>query len=265
MRILLFGILLLHACTSHLNSIDEESHYLKSNEVQIATPQVNFDTQFFKDSLQIRMDLNLEGVEIFYQDNSGKTHLYKQPITIYQSQILKIQAKKKGLIDSDIETIQLVKQSNKIKGAKINLQPLAHDNYPGNGPKTLIDFKKGDIDFKKNNAWLGFDSKSIMIDIELAEAESIETIYISLLQDHNSWIFLPENIQIYLDNTLKLEKTLSKPAAMQKATNRIIKLSINDSKTKKIGLHFQSLNTIPNWHPGVGNQPWLFIDEILIE
>ena len=52
----------------------------------------------------------------------------------------------------------------------------------------------------RSGGWLGYDSDTVTITVDLKKKETINTVLISLLQDENAWIFLPEQILVYYYN-----------------------------------------------------------------
>ena len=85
-----------------------------------------------------------------------------------------------------------------------------------------------------------------------------------------SWIFAPKKLLVYgsKDGTeYDLLQTLTFPPTLEGAANSLEFLEATFPKTslrfvKVVLEHFEG---IPEWHPGKGTLPWLFVDEILIE
>ena len=57
------------------------------------------------------------------------------------------------------------------------------------------------------------------------------------------------------------------PPTPEGATNALTFITTTCSQTSVhyVKVVIQHLEAIPQWHPGKGTPPWLFIDEILIE
>lgn len=144
-----------------------------------------------------------------------------------------------------------------------------NDSYAGSKPNLLHDNIGGQANYR-SGSWVGFDNDTVTVDIELQKKETISNILISLLQDENSWIFLPEQIQVFYFNETKQSflpvatQTFNHdtPGPKQPVIHEIKSSPV--IHTNKLKLVFLTLKKIPAWHGGKGNHGWLFLDEIKV-
>ena len=89
------------------------------------------------------------------------------------------------------------------------------------------------------------------------------------LQNARSWIWMPTHIEFeYSLDGVEFSKiadikTDVAPEDME-PTIRDYKTPIKPVMARYIRVHAYSLGKIPSWHPGAGGDPWIFVDEILI-
>ena len=191
---------------------------------------------------------------------------YQQELVVMESCLVKVKSIKKGFIDSETVEIQLLEVDNLTSNAQITITPEPSEAYPGAGVLTISDLKKGSLNFKDGNRWIGFQSKQVVVDYLFEEEVSLSKIYVSLLSDPNAWIFKPVSIQVYLDDVKQPGLLLGLTKETDGASLYIAPLNIKSKKScQKISLVIESMEAIPTWHQGAGTTPWLFIDEIILE
>ena len=144
-----------------------------------------------------------------------------------------------------------------------------NESYANSKPNLLHDNIGGQVNYR-SGSWVGFDNDTVTVDVELKKKEPVNKVLISLLQDENSWIFLPEHILVhYFDDKQKAFVPLGKETFQfdeqgPKQVNIREIIPKKSVKAKKIKLVLFPLKKIPDWHGGKGNHGWLFIDEIKV-
>jgi len=143
---------------------------------------------------------------------------------------------------------------------KLITQPNSHYN---NGTITLVDGIRGTLPWK-GNEWVGFDTSTIIIELDLLKKQKMKGLEISLLKDEGSWIHLPYKIEITNEKGKTFStKTISDELAKKSFKDELVFIPITKkSKTLKITIHAKT--QIEQGFAGAGNQPWTFIDEIRI-
>lgn len=243
---------------------------LSQTTFQLAPPMLKYKSAFFTSITSFEVIFNQPGAEVRYTLNGNEPTandlLYSTPIAIKKRIQLKVKAFGNNFLPSETVSATFVKDGKAIRQIQYS-KP--NESYYKSKPDILNDNIGGIINYR-SGTWLGYDNDTVTIDIDLEKKETINTVLINLLQDENSWIFLPEQILVYYYNdkqntflkTANEEFTHSTPGPKQcnlrdiKPTQKI--------KTDKLKLVLLPLKKIPDWHTGKGNHGWLFIDEIKV-
>ena len=147
---------------------------------------------------------------------------------------------------------------------------LPHDSYKGSGAATLIDNKGGDTGFS-GHTWLGFQRDTVDLVLHLKKKTKVKSVLVNLLRSYGSWIFLPEKIEIYAqDSKSKTFQLIDQQSFIQESdipgsscVPAIFSLK-SGVKTDTIRVRLYLVNPLPDWHPGKGNKSWIFVDEIKV-
>jgi hexosaminidase len=156
------------------------------------------------------------------------------------------------------KTVEVVK--NPCLGAPVTYLTQPANAY-NSGDLTLVDGQFGARPWK-GHEWVGFDTNTVRIEIDLMEKQKIDSLQLSFLKDHGSWVHLP--VSIYFQSLpSKKVKELKWDASrsLEKEKNSFF----IGKKVQKFRIIIKTLDKIPIGKPGEGNQPWLFIDEISIK
>lgn len=251
---------------------EKKTDYLQAKQIALAKPIIKANSTFFHDSLQITLGLNLAGVEIRYTFDGSEPYeqslLFTQPIILKKSATIKARAFHVNYLPSEVVHQSFLQTKDAFSIKTISLNPLPNESYPGSGATSLIDQLKGAKNFK-DGAWLGFADESLEIVLEGEEVAPINQVIISLLSDQNSWIFSPHKIKIYTstngeDYIFIAEKQISPTEENSVSNFRFERINVPPQEAKFVKVILENIPKIPDWHPGKGTAPWLFIDEVLI-
>jgi hypothetical protein len=233
---------------------------------------LRYSSAFFKDSAIASLKFAQPGTQIFYTVNNneptGNDALYQKEIVIKKSPVtLKAKAFGNGFIPSKTVHVTFIKDGLKIKSVE---QPPADDKFPGNGVGTLSDDEGGIADLHNKN-FLGYMKGPVEINVTLEKKEKITSVLLDFLQDHGSWIFLPQEISIFFYNEKKkaFESMVQEEVPVDSASNEnstVLKMvrSTRKINSDKLKIILEPLQSLPGNHPGKGKPGWLFIDEIKI-
>jgi hypothetical protein len=89
------------------------------------------------------------------------------------------------------------------------------------------------------------------------------------MRNIGSWILLPESIEIAVSNDNRNFTVVG--TAQHTTTPADYDIGIQEYKFdagqtfRYARIIARSTRALPEWHPGAGNRPWLFIDEIILE
>lgn len=242
--------------------------FLKTDEVQLATPKIEMDSMLFKSSATIQMSTS-HGAEIRYTLDGTpveSTSLeYSEPLTISKTAQLRTRAFHVDFKTSNEQVLNLRKIYNDISSAEVVVNPAPHENYSGTGPKTLTNGKKGSINFRNGHDWLGFQTEQVEVQLKFNHPIVLEKVVLSILQDQGSWIFFPKHISVSNAGKEIGSKTIEDCGVEAKKEMDFIEIPINNSVYDQLKITVKPLDQIPTWHPGEGTLPWFFMDEILVE
>lgn len=235
--------------------------------VQIVTPE---NKRSFTDQIKIQLKCETENVKIHYtldgSEPTGTSSLYTGPFIINESTTVKSIAFKEN--KKSIVTREAL--LNKISNYQtVKLKYPASPLYSGKGEYGLVDGMRGSKNFRDGN-WLGFEEDDIELIIDFGKKKSVNKITIGLLQDVNSWIFLPVSIEFAKSDdgvTFNLMGHLTEQEIKQNVNGPIwdIHKKFVGQNTRYLKIHIENRGTCPPGHPGAGGKAWLFVDEIMIE
>lgn len=239
---------------------------------QLAPPLLKYPSVFFTKEAKIEMAFAEPNTEIRFTTNGAEPTLndpiYKTPLSITTNfTTVKARVFSKIYQASDVVAATFIKDGLPIKS--IECTP-PNPKYAGSGATTLIDNKGGTTNIS-SKTWLGFQTDTVEIVLNLNKKEKVNSVLVNLLQDYGSWIFLPEKIDVYAFN--------SKTKTFQWVGNQIFNqekevkgsfctplvLTLKKGiKTDKIKLQLYLVKQIPDWHAGHGSRSWIFMDEIKV-
>jgi hypothetical protein len=238
---------------------------------QLAPPILKYESVFFKRRAKLGMKFNQPGAEIHYTTNGKEPTindlLYKQSLKITEGNYtITARTFASGLLPSEAVSVTFIKEGKRIEAARFSIPS---PKYPGSGSATLID-NKGGIKDINSKTWLGYESDTVEIEIDLRNKQEVNKIILSLLNKTDSWIFLPEMIILYKFNTqTKLFEEVSKSIDIETQESKpgiILKQIFPDRPliTSKLMVQLIIVKKIPDGYPGKGQHGWLFIDEIKV-
>ncbi len=137
-------------------------------------------------------------------------------------------------------------------GAKVTYITPPNSRYDS-GDLTLVDGQFGARPWR-GYQWVGFDTNTIEIKIDLEEKRKIKDLELGYLYEPSSWIHLPNEVKITMDSG----RTKSVNIASERTVIRF------KNKTQTIRLQITGPKTIPVGFPGEGSTPWIFMDEIIV-
>lgn len=244
------------------------SVFAKAKTFQLAKPLIKIDSVLFKKSATISIEMNHPGTEIFFavKNFSAAASLGEDttPIEITDRKKIIADAHHPDFLKSEMASAEAVKVNSIAEKAKVSLVTAPHESYPGNGAASLHDLKKADRQFRDKN-WLGFRGDTIQIEVDFEKAKAISSVGLSFLEDHKSWIFLPEGIQVLIGEKVVGELALPDSGAERPVDFRFVTIGFPTETTEKIVIKILNLKGIPEWHPGKKLPSWLFVDEVFLE
>ncbi|NNG10719.1 MAG: hypothetical protein HKM92_11140 [Arenibacter sp.] len=243
--------------------------YEETGRFQLAAPIINVDSILFKETTKVTMSFGFPNSKIHYTLDGTEVDqvsaIYGDPIVLNQAATIKAKAFHHDFKSSEQVAAQVEKITHNISDASITIEPQPHANYPGLGAKGLVDMQKGSSQFRSGDKWLGFQADKTTITLDLAKELQLSLLKVSCLQNQGGWIFAPKKITVFSESGQIGEITLDDTAKKQENQLKIMVVPIVAGSYSKLKVVVTALNEIPEWHPGKGTLPWLFLDEILVE
>ncbi len=140
--------------------------------------------------------------------------------------------------------------------------------YSGQGPYTLINGQRGNVNNSNDPEWQGWDGNDMEVILDLGEIQKTRKITVGFFQNQSSWIFLPKQVMISMStNGRNFNEIYNQTLPL---TNDLVNKSVQhtvivNNTTRYIKIKAFNVGTCPPWHPGSGSKAWLFADEVLVE
>ncbi len=236
---------------------------------QIAPPLWHYKSVFFDKEAVVTMKLVEAGMAIHYtlngQEPTENDPIYVRPITIKKTGT----TLKARIFGAGYRPSQTVKATFFAKGLPIQSisQTPPDPQHGGSGETTLID-GNGGVPYSDNRTWMGFQD-TILLKIKLTTAKKVRQIMLHTLKDQGSWIFSPQQVEVYgikdksgplvLIGSQMLDASQEDPFIACLPT--LIEV-VSPWKTTDIVVKIYPLARMPDWHSGKGKMAWVFIDEV---
>jgi predicted alpha-1,2-mannosidase len=231
----------------------------------LAVPYFKNASPTFSKKLNVSIHNPNKSGQIKYQLSSApkKVKTYKKPIKFKKTDSLTAWVEKDTLRSYKV-TSSHIKVNHKWV---IVLNSTPHSQYTADNPKALIDKQYGSNDFR-NGYWQGFYAKDMDVEINLKKKKEINAVKVHVLQDANSWIWYPTEIEFYYWNKGQwIKYDVVKNNVSEKEYGGLTQYITSNKKIKsnKIKIVAKNIGNCPDWHPGAGNPAFIFADEIEIE
>jgi hypothetical protein len=237
---------------------------------QLAPPMLKYPSAFFTGNTSFEVIFNQPGAEVHYTLNGNEPTehdpVYSGIVPVNKKTIVKVKALGKDFLPSETVSATFINDGKAIKKIEFS-KP--NESY-ANAKATILSDNIGGIVNYRSGTWLGYDSDTATFTVNLVKKEKINSVLLNLLQDQNSWIFMPEALFVYYYDEgrkkyLPVGKQLfsqDEPGAKQCIIQEISPSS--SISAQKLKLVLVPVKKIPDWHNGKGNHGWLFIDEIKV-
>jgi len=236
----------------------------------LAVPFVAAGERTFVDSTRVELGAVDPGARIYYTLGGGEpgidSRLYTAPFILKEPAELKAIAFREGMPASAVMTARFDPIP---PGRSITLQTEYSPMYTAGGSMALIDMLRGTDDFR-TGAWQGYQGVDLDAVVDLGRELPIGRVAVGFLQDQNSWIFMPAEVEfaLSLDGALFEVVGVVPNDVPREADGAIVrdftKEGVNRS-ARYVRVRARNIGTCPDWHKGAGHKAWIFADEIVIE
>lgn len=238
----------------------------------VSLPFFNETEHVFTDSMSLSLaTIYPKNAQIYYTTDgtepSKNSKLFTSAFTIDATTTVKaIAVSDYG--KSAVISNQFVKKDNSIS---LELKSKYANQYAAGGPFTLIDGIRGGNEYRTGD-WQGYWKQDLIAEVTFEHGKVLDSIGLSCLSDMKSWIFLPNEIQFEISNDgttfipLKSIQIQSENENQMTSHHVEFKQSTNTKEAiVKIRITAKATEKCPDWHLGLGNPTWLFVDEILLK
>lgn len=249
-----------------LDDSNSQNEYLSA-----AVPLIEGD-RVFEDATTVLISSILENSKIYFtvdgtEPTTGST-LYSKPFTINSATTVKAFV---------VSTYSYLRENSKVTEAVFHKRPNDwkvlstsgySTQYTGGGDDAVIDGLRGNANFASGE-WQGYHGKTFEAVIDLQRETEIRKVGGGFLQSARSWIWMPDRVEFEFStdgmNFTRLAEI--RPGFSQNEMNPVTRdfvQSVGRTKARYIRVRAHNLGKIPAWHPGAGGEPWIFVDEIII-
>jgi len=233
-------------------------------------PYLIADSRTFASSIEVGMGSIDENTLIFYTTNGSDpteySDVYEVPLVLTENTTIKAFSYSEGKIPSKVIEgfFSLMPE-----GRKVQYNTSYDSQYAAGGDIALIDLIRGTDNFQ-TGSWQGFHGVDVDILVDLGQDMIVNVIKAGFLQDQNSWIFMPEWVEISISADGEtfdvIGKENNKVAARHDGgITHDFSVMAEGRTVRYIKILGKNRAVCPDWHPGAGNPSWLFVDEIVIE
>lgn len=243
------------------------SAYAPQGLIQLSTPQVAVDSSFFVNQCTIAASSGTADTWITYTIDGSiptpQSTLLGPMLQLQSSATVNIRAFHKDYRASEIVSLKIRKLTDRAHINRISVDPAPAQQYSAS-TSILYDVLKGTSNYSQGGRWLGFQADRITMDITCQGAH-LSTLTLSILEDHGSWIFAPQEIQVFADEEPLASQRLETPVTAHSSNTQMIEVTLPPSNYDRLRVVVKALDSIPPWHPGSGEMPWFFVDEVILE
>ncbi len=234
----------------------------------VPAPAISDATKSFKDKKTITITGPV-GASIFYiltgPDLKTQTQPYLEPFTIDQTSGISFYAQQNGSVSPVVHS-RFVKMADD-KDIKLISPPA--NQYSGEGATSLIDGIRCSPDFRVGG-WLGFEKVNLEAIIDLRVEKSLTTFSAGFLQDINSWLFMPSQVEFLVSENGTDYRSVGiikndVPQTEEGAILKTFEINVPAVKARYVKVIATNIGMCPTWHKGQGNPAWIFADEIILK
>ena len=231
----------------------------------IPVPYFDYDKKTF--SKKTRLSINsISNANIEYKlDENSEWEKYEKTLKIKESTTVHARLRTANNQLSPISSCTLIKIASK---RKVELLQQYNPQYTAGGPEGLIDYQRGNLNFR-TGGWQGYQGSDFSMIMDLGKKQEIHKLTLGCLQEARSWIWLPSSVEFYHSKDGKKFTLLGKVEhqvsdKMLSAVLHDFVLEFNPIKTRFIKVFAKSYGTIPVWHMAKGFDSYIFVDEVIV-
>ncbi len=220
---------------------------------------------------KVALKQNFPGAVIRYSTegsapDSLNALIYEGPFEIEGYSVIKAKTYREGWLSSPMATFTLFQAGIPIDSVFLGKEP--NPNYTGDGPRSLIDHRKGDAGNVRTSAWLGFrDTPFEAYFYPEQPGTTVSSIVLSYCQNMGAYIMPPTAMKVWggeHPGDLQLLKQVRPEPPSEYGPNQVgaIEISLSPSSYSCYKVVAEQVTKLPSWHNGAGESGWVFVDEV---
>ncbi|MET2985076.1 FN3 associated domain-containing protein [Aureibaculum conchae] len=236
---------------------------------QLDVPTVTPEKTLFVDTVSLKISSKFKNVTVRYtlngDDPDSTSAIFKDPIIIDKTEILKTRAFKKGWLTSEVLQKDYFKINHRITDYTIKERP--DNRYPDAGK--LFDLQEASSLFN-DGKWTGYLGYDVNTTIDLGSVKKVDNISINCLENIGSWILFPTRLKVLASNTKNGnfkpvgELKIIREDQDREAKRKKFTVNIPNTEAQYFKVIVENPKKLPKWHEAAGNDSWIFVDEIFV-
>ena len=196
---------------------------------------------------------------------SRESEDYSTPISISENATLRMIA----VLDDAVSPEVSVTFRHLSDYPRITLSAPYARQYAAAGDDTLIDGLRGSDSFKTGR-WQGWRGTDLDVTLDFGAAREVRSVAMGFIQDTGSWIFMPRRVVVEVSDDGRAFEAVGAvdnevPERGSKAVTRDFTLDLGRARLARyVRVRVVRYGTLPEWHPGAGEEAWFFADEIVV-
>jgi sialate O-acetylesterase len=201
-----------------------------------------------------------------HSDPGPSSALYSDPLTIVNDAVLSARAFQDGVGSSAVARREIVRHA--AVGRTVTYATPPDSEYPGGGRFGLVDGVRGSAHFR-DGTWQGFLKNDLDVTIDLGATTEVREIRAGFLHDQGAWIFSPVSVEYSLSVDGRGfhpagRAEVAVPDSAAGSFKRDAPVRLQKTMARYVRVTAKSVGLCPPWHPGRGQNAWLFVDEIIV-
>ena len=153
---------------------------------------------------------------------------------------------------------------SKATGRKVTLTKPPMENYPGDGPFTLVNGVLNEKGLSVSKEILGFTETDCEAVIDLGKPQTISTVIVHALGQGGSRVYPPKSVEVFTSTDGKkfISQSQGTEFVNTSATNGTMTVTFPPLSTRFVKVLVKNMGKVPEGKPGAGNPVLMLIDEI---
>jgi len=237
--------------------------------VKLNSPIILGEGQIFTTATGVKLKHYIKGAALRYtldgtEPDSLNSLVYKDSIIVTKTSLLKTKAFLKGWGSSETASRNYFKTGFLADSVKLITQP--DIAYKGTGGSSLSNGEKGDLNFRSGK-WLGYKGNNLEAVLYFKKPMLVSSVTFSTIIDIGSYIMPAAGLEVWggtNNGNMVLLKKMNppQPAGLQIPTLTAFECSFEPRQITVLKIVAKPVMKLPDWHPGKGQNGWVFIDEL---